>query len=172
METNCTYSEGTWIVHTQYGIGQVKGIDIKDISGEEARYYRVKTNNSTFWIPTDQMDNETLRPLSTQEEIQLAIVALQRPPKEMSSNYKERQQRIHKAQLRNTPQSMARIIRDLRELKRKKGPLNTTERSAYITLKQRLIEEWAIVTGHRIEKVTSRIDDLLNPQTPVAGKSV
>jgi RNA polymerase-interacting CarD/CdnL/TRCF family regulator len=114
------------------------------------------------------MDSEVLRPLSTQEEIQLAIVALKKPPKEMSSNYKERQQRIHKAQTRNTPQSMARIIRDLRELRRKKGPLNATERSAYRTLKQRLIEEWAMVTDNKIEKVTSKLDDLLNPQTPVA----
>lgn len=168
METNHSYSKGTWIVHTQYGIGKIIGIDIKDISGEETRYFRIKSNNSTFWIPTDQMDSEVLRPLSTQEEIQLAIAALQKPPKEMSSNYKERQLRIHKAQTRNTPQSMARIIRDLRELRRKKGPLNATERSAYRTLKHRLIEEWAMVTDNKIEKVTSRLDDLLNPQTTVA----
>ena len=117
------------------------------------------------------MDNEVLRPLSSQEEIQLAIAALQRPPKEMSSNYKERQMRIQKARIMNTPQSMARIVRDLRERRRNKGPLNTTERSAYQTLKQRLIEEWAMVTGNQVEKVTSRIDTLLNPQTSVAVKS-
>lgn len=165
METNGTYEKGTWLVHTQYGIGKIKGIDIKDISGEETRYYRIKTNNSTFWIPIDQMDSDALRPLSTQEEIQLAIATLQKPPKEMSSNYKERQKNIQKARIRNTPQSMARVVRDLRERRRNKGPLNTTERSAYHTLKERLIEEWSMVTGHRIEKITSKVDSLLNPQT-------
>jgi RNA polymerase-interacting CarD/CdnL/TRCF family regulator len=168
MGNTSAYSKGSWIVHTQYGIGQVKGIDVKDISGEETRYYRIKSNNSTFWIPIDQMDSETLRPLSTHEEIQLAIAALQRPPKEMSSNYKERQDHIRKAQMSNTPQAMARIIRDLRARRRNKGPLNTTERSAYRTFKQRLIEEWAVVMGYKTEKVTSKIDGLLNPQTAVA----
>jgi RNA polymerase-interacting CarD/CdnL/TRCF family regulator len=168
METNHSYSKGNWIVHTQYGMGEIKGIDVKDISGEETRYFRIKSNNSTFWIPTDQMDSEVLRPLSTQEEIQLAITALQKPPKEMSSNYKERQSRIQKARILNTPQSMARIVRDLRERRRNKGPLNTTERSAYQTLKKRLIEEWAMVTDNKIEKITSRLDDLLNPKTSVA----
>ena len=165
MEKNGTYEKGMWLVHTQYGIGKIKGIDVKDISGEDTRYYRIKTNNSTFWIPVDQMDSEELRPLSTQEEIQLAIATLQKPPKEMSSNYKERQKNIQNARIRNTPQSMARVVRDLRERRRNKGPLNTTERSAYHTLKERLIEEWSMVTGHRIEKITSKVDSLLNPQT-------
>jgi RNA polymerase-interacting CarD/CdnL/TRCF family regulator len=157
-------SEGDWIVHSHYGIGQIKAVEMKCISGEEARYYRIETTDSTFWMPVDQMDSELLRPLSTPEEMQRAVNALHKPPKEMSSNFKIRQSRIQQARLRNTPKAIAQLIRDLRARRREKGVLNSTERSAFQTLKQRLAEEWALVIDADTEHVESRIDDLLNPE--------
>ncbi len=168
MEETRAYSKGDWIVHSLYGIGQIKGVDTKGISGEETHYYRIQTTDSTFWVPVDQMDSEVLRPLSTPEEIQQAIAALQKPAKEMSPNYKTRQSRIRRVQDRNTPRAIARLIRDLRAYKRKKGALNKTERSAYRTLRERLVKEWAIVTGTEAEKITPKLDRLLDPtRTPV-----
>lgn len=163
MEKAHVYLTGDWIVHSQYGPGQIKGVDVKDISGEETNYYKIKANNSTFWVPVDQMDSKLLRPLSTPEEIQQAITALQKPPQEMSSNYKMRQIRIQKAQDRNTPKAIARIIRDLRAYRRKMGVLNSTERSAFRALKQQLIEEWALVTDTKNENVAMQLDNLLDP---------
>ena len=163
MEGIRPYSKGDWIVHSLYGIGQIKGVDTKGISGEETHYYRIKATDSTFWVPVDQMDSEVLRPLSTPEEIQQAIAALQKPAKEMSPNYKTRQSRIRRVQDRNTPRAIARLIRDLRAYQREKGALNKTERSAYRTLRQRLVEEWAIVVGSKAEKIAPELDHLLNP---------
>lgn len=170
MEEVREYSKGDYIVHTRYGIGQIKGLDLKDISGEETRYYRVKTTDSTYWIPVDQMDSEVLRPLSSAEDIQKAITALQNPPKEMSQNYKTRQSRIQTVQDRNTPRAIARLIHDLRERQREKGALNKTERSAFRTLKQRLVEEWALVTGAKTEKIESKLNILLNPDQVVSSE--
>jgi CarD family transcriptional regulator len=163
MEESRTYSKGDWIVHSYYGIGQIKGIDVKGISGEDARYYRIRTTDSAFWMPVDRMDSEILRPLATPEEIENAIDALRKPPKTMSSNFKTRQSRIQRAQNRNTPKAIARLIRDLRGRQRDKGPLNGTELSAFRALKQRLVQEWAIVMGTETEKVASRLDNLLDP---------
>jgi RNA polymerase-interacting CarD/CdnL/TRCF family regulator len=163
MEEAHVYSEGDWIVHSRYGIGRIKGVETKSISGEETHYYRIKTTDSTFWIPVDQMDSELLRPLSTPKEIQKAIAALQKPPEAMSSNYKMRQMRIQKAQSRNTPKAIARIIRDLRAYRRKMGVLNSTERSAFRSLKKQLVEEWAIVTDINTEKAASKFEILLDP---------
>ncbi len=168
MEETRAYSKGDWIVHSLYGIGQIKGVDTKGISGEKTHYYRIQTTDSTFWVPVDQMDSEVLRPLSTPEEIQQAIAALQKPAKEMPPNYKTRQSRIQRVRDRNTPRAIARLIRDLRAYKRKKGALNKTERSAYRTLRERLVKEWAIVAGTEAEKITPKLDRLLDPpQTPV-----
>ena len=163
MQETHVYSEGDWIAHSHYGIGQVQGIEVKEISGEENRYYSVKTkDNMYFWIPVDQIDGEVLRPLSTEQEIEQAIETLERPPKEMSSNYKTRQSRIRNTKLLNTPKAIARLIRDLRAHRRQKGVFNKTEHSAFRTLRQRLAEEWAIVTGLQKEKVESRLDTLLD----------
>lgn len=168
MEETRVYLEGDWIVHSQYGIGRIKGVEVKNISGEETRYHKIKTTDSIFWMPVDQMNNEMLRPLSTPEEIQQAIAALQKPPEEMSSNYKIRQLRIQKAQSRNTPRAIAQIIRDLRAYRRKMGVLNSTERSAFRSLKQQLVEEWAIVTDTKTENIALKLDNLLNPHQAAA----
>ena len=170
MEETHTYSEGDWIVHSRYGIGQIKDIEVKNISGERTRYYRIKTTDSIFWMPVDQMDSDLLRPLSTPEEIHLAIATLQEPPEEMSANYKIRQIRIQDAQTSNTPRAIAQIIRDLRAYRRKKEALNSTERSAFRSLKQRLVEEWAIVTGIKTEKAASNLETLLNPHLAAADE--
>lgn len=163
MEKGHSYSEGDWIVHSQHGIGQVKGVDEKDISGEKTRYYRIKTTDSTFWMPINQMDHDVLRSVSTLEEIQQAIVTLQKPAEEMSSNYKIRQQRIQRALVLNTPEAIAQLIRDLRAQQRKTGGLNTAERNAFRSLKQRLVEEWAIVKGINADTAASKLDNILNP---------
>jgi hypothetical protein len=90
----------------------------------------------------------------------------------MSDNYKTRQSRIQRVQTRNTPRATARLIRDLRARQREKGALNKTERSAFRTLKERLVEEWAIVSGTKAEKVTSKLNNLLNPhQASADGQS-
>jgi hypothetical protein len=56
----------------------------------------------------------------------------------------------------------------LRARQREKGALNKTERSAFRTLKQRLVEEWAIVTDAKAEKIASKLDNLLNPNATAA----
>ena len=88
MEESHAYSEGDWIVHSHYGVGKIKGVEVKCISGEDTPYYRITTTNSTFWVPLEQMNSDVLRPLSTPEEIELAIVLLKEPAEEMSSNSK------------------------------------------------------------------------------------
>lgn len=161
----CEYSEGDWIVHANFGVGQFKGIEVKTISSKETRYWRIQTIDSTFWMPVNQLDSELFRPLASPEEIQQAIASLQRPPIEMSSDFRIRQLRIQDVRIRNTPDGIARLIRDLRARQRDKGMLNMDERSALLTLKKRLVEEWAIVTGSRTEIVVTKLDTLLNTRT-------
>jgi RNA polymerase-interacting CarD/CdnL/TRCF family regulator len=168
MEESHVYAEGEWIVHSHFGVGQIKGVEVKSISGDETRYYRIKTTDSTFWVPLDQMNSEVLRPLSTPEEIQRAVATLQKPPKEMSSNTKLRQSRIQSVRMGNTPGAIARLIRDLRARKRDKGILYSSERSAFRTLSERLVQEWAIVTGTKTEVIASELDSLLETPQPFA----
>jgi RNA polymerase-interacting CarD/CdnL/TRCF family regulator len=110
------------------------------------------------------MDSEKMRPLSTLEEFRLVTAVLQRPPKEMSPDHQVRKTHIQRVQLQNMPEEMARLIRDLRARQRAKGKYNLDENNVVRTLKQRLADEWSVITGETIENATSSLDALLDHQ--------
>jgi RNA polymerase-interacting CarD/CdnL/TRCF family regulator len=164
MKASHVYDEDEWLVHAYYGVGQVKGIEAKEISGARVDYVRIQTADSTFWVPVTQMDSEKLRPVSTLEEIQLVMAVLQRPAKAMSPDYKVRKARIAQVQLENMPQDIARLIRDLRARQLDRGKYDLDEINAVRTLRQRLIDEWCLVTGETVENVAANLDALLGHQ--------
>lgn len=155
------YAVGDWIVHTHFGVGKIKSLEVKCISGDDKKYYRVETEDSTFWMPADQMDSDLLRSLSTPEEIEEAIGLIQEPACEMPTNLKIRQSHIRDVQNRNTPRSTAQLIRDLRALRKQKGVLNNTESLALRSLTQRFTCEWAIVSGVSSDATLSELEQLL-----------
>jgi RNA polymerase-interacting CarD/CdnL/TRCF family regulator len=162
-ETAVPYSPGDWLVHCTYGLGQIKALEVKCISGEETPYWRVKTADSIYWMPVEQMDSAIIRPLATPDEIEQAIAILGKPAKKMAANHTARKSRIQQVRSENSPQAIARLIRDLRARQRQKGILGQVERSAYGTLRQRLMEEWAAVTGAQMEWIAAQFEMLLNP---------
>ena len=44
--------KGDWIVHSYYGIGQIRNVETKLIDKKKVRYYKVKAKNSTFLFPS------------------------------------------------------------------------------------------------------------------------
>jgi RNA polymerase-interacting CarD/CdnL/TRCF family regulator len=164
MNASHIYAEGDWLAHSDYGIGQIKGIEVKDISGASVDYFRIQTTDSTIWVPVNRMDSEKIRPLSTLEEFRLVIAILQRPPREMSTDHQVRKTRIQRVQLQNMPEDIARLIRDLRARQRDMGKYNLNENDAVRILRQRLVDEWSVITGKNVESVTSSLDALLGHQ--------
>jgi RNA polymerase-interacting CarD/CdnL/TRCF family regulator len=163
MQQTNTYAIGDWIAHSYYGIGQIESIEVKGISGEDADYFRIKANNSIFWVPVDLTDDETVRPLSSLVEIQQALDALNEPPELMSANHKLRNIKVVNAQRSNLLKVFAETIRDLRAFQQQqKVGLNVTERNALKSLKHRFAVEWATVGGMQTEKASSMLDDLAN----------
>jgi RNA polymerase-interacting CarD/CdnL/TRCF family regulator len=167
MHKSSEYSSGDWVAHAMYGIGRITGIETKGISGEETRYYRIETTNSTYWMPVDQMDSDLIRHIVSEEEMEDVIQILQREPKEMSSNHNTRKSTIRSTRLSNTPAAFARLIRDLKARQSAKGTLNVKEKRSFKAIKQRLAEEWAIVRGTRTERAVNRIDTILKRQEPL-----
>jgi RNA polymerase-interacting CarD/CdnL/TRCF family regulator len=164
MNASHIYAVEDWLAHSVFGIGQIKGIEVKDISGASIDYFRIQTTDSTFWVPVDRMDSEKMRPVSTPEEFRLVIAILQRPPKEMSPDHQVRKTRIQRVQHQNMPEDIARLIRDLRARQRDKGKYSLDENKAGRMLRQRLADEWSVITGKNVETVTSSLDALINHQ--------
>lgn len=162
MEPANEYSVEDWLVHSVFGIGQITGVEEKGISGAKVQYFRIQTADSTFWIPVDRADNQDLRPVSNMAEIQRVIRILLGPPEALSTKHQMRRNDIQRVLLLNTPADSARLIRDLRARQLQRGTLSLEELYALRALKQRLVEEWVVVTGEQAEQVVAKIDDLLN----------
>ena len=163
------FSEGGWIVHSEYGVGQVKGVVKKEISGKATPYIKIMATQSTFWLPVKEMDNLSIRPLSTPAELEQALTILQQAPEEMPTNYKERHKQIQEARANNTMLAVAQILRDLRAQSRAKGNLTTSENRAWRALKQQFVEEWALVAGLSNEQAEAELEQYLNPSGADAG---
>jgi RNA polymerase-interacting CarD/CdnL/TRCF family regulator len=160
MESGTTYQRGDWIVHRHYGVGQIKGMEQRSISGETTRYCRISADNSTFWVPLEMLD-QYLRPLVTQNECQEIVHILQRPPRKMHRNFRKRQSRIREVKKSDSLLDMARLIRDL-EARSTHTNLNGTEQSALRDLKRRFLSEWRTSMGYEESEAKRRLKAILD----------
>lgn len=172
MNSGTTYQRGDWIVHRNYGVGQITGLEKRSISGETTRYYRVSSDKSTFWVPLDMLD-EYMRPLVTQSECREILHILQRPPRKMHRNFRKRQSRIREVKKSDSPKAIARLIRDL-VARSTHTNLNGTEVSALRDLKRRFLAEWRTSMGYDEGEAKKRLNAILtfdDDDEPVAYRN-
>jgi RNA polymerase-interacting CarD/CdnL/TRCF family regulator len=154
------YSVNDWIVHQYYGVGQIIEIDEKPLSGKNVEYYRVKTENSTFWIPVDQADNPRIRPLASQKKIREAFKVLREPPKGLDSKHKKWKRRIKKVKSEGSLEDIAQLVRDLTARSNHKK-LNFVEEQALKKFKDRLVKEYSLSMGIDVASARSQLYDIL-----------
>jgi CarD family transcriptional regulator len=142
------FNKGSWIVHQSYGVGQIQGIETRNISGEEALYYHliIKTTNSHIWIPVDKLA-EDARPVSTPAKFQKALAILERPPHPMDDQLNQRTKRITSVRAQNSPTALARLLRDLWARQKEQGILSQTETNAMRRITERFLGEWSVCMG-------------------------
>jgi RNA polymerase-interacting CarD/CdnL/TRCF family regulator len=154
------FSEGDWIVHLVYGIGQIEAVEKKAIGGEARRYYRVRAEESEYWVPIDEAGNDSVRPLASPHRIRRALRILKEAPEKMASNYKIRRKRIRDTTLDGTLRSDIELMRDLFARQNARG-LNPTEEESFRTLKNRFLKEWSLSLNIDIEEARKKFNDLL-----------
>ena len=136
------YSPGDIIVHRNYGVGQIDGIEWKPMNGIEVEYFRVKTKNGFYWFPTESLENPRIHPVASQELIQRAIEILRSAPQDLDNGPLEWKERIDDVKTDGDILAICCLIRDLTALKTKKK-LNQTQEHALNNMGDRLIREWA-----------------------------
>ena len=87
MEQNAQqYSIGQWVVHSQYGVGQIKQIERVPLHGnmeEKEKCFTVQTKEGVFWFPVNQNDNPRVRPITSEKKFKEALETLQEPPEDI-----------------------------------------------------------------------------------------
>jgi RNA polymerase-interacting CarD/CdnL/TRCF family regulator len=136
------YSLGDMVVHRYYGIGQIDGIESKPLNGVKVECFKVKTENGSYWFPTDSLENPRVHPVASQELVQRAIEILRSAPHGFEYDPLQWKERIDDVQTDGDFLAISRLVRDLAALKTKKK-LNRTQDQALNNLEDRLLREWA-----------------------------
>lgn len=155
------FSTGDWIVHRQYGIGQIENKEEKSISGCCEEYYKIKTPDSIIWLPVNKVDKSWFRPIVTQAEIKEALELFKQPPNRMDSNFMKRKERIQKVQSENRIPAIACLIRDLMARQSQKA-LSDTEKRALTHLVERFIAEWSVCSGRDQDSLHEELNLMLS----------
>lgn len=157
MDSTPAYAINDWVVHTYYGVGQIKRIETKPIHGEDTRCFKVKTNDSTFWFPTTDSDNPRVRPVASKDDIDKMIKNLRRKSNKLDSDRQVWKKRIAEIQPDGDLLAISVLIRDL-SAQQVVRQLNQTEQDALEHLKERLLREWASIINERVEKLRPELN--------------
>jgi len=156
MDSNLPYSVDDWVVHTQYGVGQIERIEAKPIHGDSTKCFKVRTNDCTYWFATNDIDNPRIRSVASKDVITKIIRNLRRKSSRLDTDRKLWKQRIAEVQSNGDLLSLSIIIRDLstQQILRQ---LNQTEEDALEYFKDRLLREWASITQEEMDKLRSSL---------------
>jgi len=159
--TEKVYDPGDWVVHHNYGLGHIQRIEKKRIGGETQRYYRVKNNDSVFWIPVETGSKPRVRPIVTKRQLNAALKEFSKDPESLSRNYKQRKREIEEAVADGKLRSACGVIRDLYSWRQQKT-FNEHERRIYDTLTKRLLREWSVCAGIKVQEARKKLNSLLS----------
>ena len=147
-----TYSLGDMVVHRYYGVGQIEGIEIKPINGIEVECFKVKTENSIYWFPTNTLDNPRVHPVASQALIQRAINILKSAPQSLENDPHRWKERIDDVQTTGDILAISNLLRDLAAMKTQKK-LNQTQDQALNNLEDRFLREWSASSGDDVKSI-------------------
>jgi RNA polymerase-interacting CarD/CdnL/TRCF family regulator len=160
MEQETHYSIGDWVVHSQYGVGQIKKTEVMPLHGEQTECFKVQVRSGAFWFPTEEAENPRIRAVATQEIIAKVIKALRRKPSNLEKDKKYWSQRIKETSPQDDLLSISQLVRDLSAQQSQKN-LNDSQIKALSKFKEGLIQEWAAITGTTVDNVRSQFNNYL-----------
>ena len=152
MEQEIQFSIGEWIVHSQYGVGQIKKTELMPLHGEQTECFMVQVKDGAFWFPTNTTGNPRIRPVASQEIITKVIKNLRRKPGKLEKDKKYWSERIKDVPSHSDLLTVGQLIRDLSAQQSQKR-LNDTQVRALSKFEERLLHEWSAITGTDIEKI-------------------
>jgi len=155
-----TLKKGDYVSHLQYGVGQVEGKEKKSLAGESQEYYKVKTRNGVYWIPTDELDSDRIRMVVSEKKLEKAISILESPPQVMDSKHTVRKKRIDQVTADGDLEGFCELLRDLHG-KRAAGKLNTTEQRAHTSIKKKIAAEWSATKEISVKQANKEVNNIL-----------
>lgn len=156
-----TYERGDWIVHANYGVGQVRDTEKMELDGAKKEFYRVKTFNGVYWLSVSRTDVEYIRPITSEYKINRALTMIRQTPEELPENHTERSKVIKQAIKDPSLYTKACMMRDLHG-KAQESKLNFTEEDALLKMKKQFLNEWSVIKDVDKEILEEKLDKALS----------
>src|SRR4030066_1156555 len=134
-------AEGDWIVPPPHGLGQITGMDKKELFGDRKVFYIVKTELITYWLSLSEVDSGRIRTVESAEVFEKALEIIASEPKALDNNFRRRLMHIQTLVEDATLLSKAALIRDLHARDIQKD-MHVNEKKILENLERQFINEW------------------------------
>jgi RNA polymerase-interacting CarD/CdnL/TRCF family regulator len=136
-------TQGDWIIHSRYGLGQVIGVEEKTLEDCKLPYYNVKTDTFSYWLSSSNLESGRIRRIARSEEFNKALNLISAEPVLLDENFRTRMQSINDLIAENSILSKAQLIRDMHARNVRKD-IHANERGILDMQKDQFIEEFMI----------------------------
>ena len=155
---------GDKAVYPAHGVGEVTGIESRDVGGEKQTFYilRILDNGMKVMIPTSSRGANGLREIMSEAEVGQVFDVLREKEISVESTTWNRRYREYMEKIKSgAPTQIAEVLRDLYLLKADKD-LSFGERKMLDTAKALLVKELSIAQGLDEDEVEARFDGIFH----------
>jgi RNA polymerase-interacting CarD/CdnL/TRCF family regulator len=154
------FHEGDTVMHWTYGLGQILGLEERDLFGSKNLYYAVRVHDLTIWVPSDSELQHRLRAPTTKAGFQELLAILSNPGEPLPDDRRERRARLLETIGESSTQSLCRIISGLHAYQ-KIRPLNDSDKSILKQSRSALLGEWEYVHSITAAQAEHELSHLL-----------
>ena len=159
------FKVGDIAVYPAHGVGEVTGIEDREIAGAKAKFYILKMMDSGMTIMVPKGNAKHLREVIGEEEVEQVYEILSEKGEytitEQTWNRRYREY-MHKIKICSTYE-IAEVLRDLSMLRFEKE-LSSGERKMLDTARNLIIKELSVAKGAEESVVAEEIDEIFAPR--------
>ncbi len=156
------FKPGDKAVYPAHGVGEVKAIETREISGNKQTFYilRILDNGMTIMVPTQNVKSVGLREIIGEDQVEEVYEILQERDITVDNQTWNRRYREYMDKIKSgSVYEIAEVLRDLSLLKFEKE-LSFGERKMLDTARTLLVKELAIAQGLGEEDVLKEIQKI------------
>lgn len=162
------FKVGDKAVHPTHGVGQVTGIESRDIAGARGQFYVVQILESGMkvMVPTGAVDAAGLRVVMSEREADQVLAVFRVDEKAVGGGPWNRRQRAYNEMIKSgSPYEVAKVLRDLYSIKFKsEKDLSYGERGLLEKARNLLVKELALAKMVTEAAVEKEIEAMFVPQ--------
>lgn len=167
------FKVGDKAVHPAHGVGEVTGIETREIAGSKGMFYVLKILESGMkvMVPTAAADSVGLRTVMTKREAERVLEVFRGTEKAVGGGPWNRRQRAYNEMIKSgSPYEVAKVLRDLYAIKFKsEKDLSYGERRLLDQAKSLLVKELALAKRITEAAIEAEIEQMFVKRAAATG---